>query len=416
MKKQVKTFAEIYPKILAVYSDALTAANPYINYANFDENNDGWISPDELHVLTIVAGGEAATGSASPTVWAHRWFRSAGLQLDGKYLYAYTQAGEMQNGHMATIGVFCHELGHDLGLPDLYSYTNDSLGVGGQSLMGSGNWGAMSGEYAGTTPVEMDAWSKSELGWVTPLNINRLDTYSVNSVATGQYNVLKIFTSDPKQFFLVENRQFDGYDAGLSYFTSTPGIAVWHIDESVIYDSSGNYIDGFNDNGQGVDLEEADEGTYYTTRDFFNSSFKTVFNYNSTPNSRLYSGADSGATMSFPDASSGTMTVNVTAEYGALPADTEAPSAPTNLTAAAASGSRIDLSWTASTDNVGVTGYSIERSADGSTGWTEIGTSTTGSYADTTVTAGNTIITESKPKTQQETYQQHPTQLMPPPR
>lgn len=41
--------------------------------------------------------------------------------------------------------------------------------------------------------------------------------------------------------------------------------------------------------------------------------------------------------------------------------DTESPTAPTNLTATAVSGSRVDLSWTASMDNMGVTGYSIAR-------------------------------------------------------
>ncbi len=43
------------------------------------------------------------------------------------------------------------------------------------------------------------------------------------------------------------------------------------------------------------------------------------------------------------------------------PPDTQAPTAPTNLGATAASSSQINLSWTASTDNVGVTGYRVER-------------------------------------------------------
>ena len=43
--------------------------------------------------------------------------------------------------------------------------------------------------------------------------------------------------------------------------------------------------------------------------------------------------------------------------------DTQAPTVPTNLTATAASSSQINLSWTASTDNVGVTGYKIYRGA-----------------------------------------------------
>jgi chitodextrinase len=62
-------------------------------------------------------------------------------------------------------------------------------------------------------------------------------------------------------------------------------------------------------------------------------------------------------------------------------ADTTPPTAPTNLTATASSATRVDLGWTASTDDVGVTGYQIFR------GGTQIGTSTTTSYSDTTVKA-----------------------------
>lgn len=69
--------------------------------------------------------------------------------------------------------------------------------------------------------------------------------------------------------------------------------------------------------------------------------------------------------------------------------DTTPPSAPTNLTATAASTSQINLSWTASTDNVGVTGYNISGSSDGVT-FTAIGTSTTTSYSETGLAMGAT--------------------------
>ena len=62
-------------------------------------------------------------------------------------------------------------------------------------------------------------------------------------------------------------------------------------------------------------------------------------------------------------------------------ADTTAPSAPANLSATAVSGTEVDLSWSASTDDAGVVGYKIYR--DG----TQIATSATTSYSDTTVQA-----------------------------
>jgi len=65
----------------------------------------------------------------------------------------------------------------------------------------------------------------------------------------------------------------------------------------------------------------------------------------------------------------------------AAPGDTTAPFVPTGLSATAISSSQIDLAWTASTDNVAVTGYRIYR------GGTQVGTSATHSYSDTGLTA-----------------------------
>lgn len=65
-------------------------------------------------------------------------------------------------------------------------------------------------------------------------------------------------------------------------------------------------------------------------------------------------------------------------------ADTQAPSVPTNLLATAASSTKINLIWSASTDNVGVTGYEVWR------GGAKIATVTTTSYSDTGLTASTT--------------------------
>jgi len=62
--------------------------------------------------------------------------------------------------------------------------------------------------------------------------------------------------------------------------------------------------------------------------------------------------------------------------------DTTPPSVPTNLTASAISSSAVSLSWTASTDNVGVTGYKVFRAG------VQIGTTITNNYNDNGLTAG----------------------------
>ena len=68
--------------------------------------------------------------------------------------------------------------------------------------------------------------------------------------------------------------------------------------------------------------------------------------------------------------------------------DTTPPTAPTNLAATAGSSSQINLSWTASTDNVGVTGYKVERcQGAGCSNFAQIATPTTATFNDTGLTA-----------------------------
>lgn len=66
---------------------------------------------------------------------------------------------------------------------------------------------------------------------------------------------------------------------------------------------------------------------------------------------------------------------------GGAPPDTIAPTIPTGLSATAQSSSAINISWNASTDNVGVTGYRIYR------GGAQVGTSAANSYSDTGLSA-----------------------------
>ena len=69
-------------------------------------------------------------------------------------------------------------------------------------------------------------------------------------------------------------------------------------------------------------------------------------------------------------------------------ADTQPPTAPSGLGATAASVSQVNLAWTASTDNVGVTGYLVERcQGAGCTTFTQVATPAGTTYSDTGLTA-----------------------------
>jgi fibronectin type 3 domain-containing protein len=70
-------------------------------------------------------------------------------------------------------------------------------------------------------------------------------------------------------------------------------------------------------------------------------------------------------------------------------AGSSVPSAPTNLSASVPSSTEIDLTWGASTDTAGVTGYRVERcQGDGCSTFTQIAAPTATAYSDTGLTAG----------------------------
>jgi M6 family metalloprotease-like protein len=261
-------------------ADALKAADPQIDFSSYDTNHNGYISADELHIMTIIAGHEASYRDSSytgalPSVWGHHWALtdSSSPTIDGVKLLSadgeggYTQFGELQGSHQATIGIIVHELGHDLDLPDLYDVDPnnnvDTKGVGGFSVMGAGNWAALPGEYAGTTPVHLDAWSKLFLGFAAPVDVPYGTDVSatlraVDTANPGAYQIYKVKTGNPDEYYLLENRQQgakSGFDQGLSTYTSHGGIAIWHIDLNVIR----NHYDTINDvKPKGVDLESFD--------------------------------------------------------------------------------------------------------------------------------------------------------------
>ncbi|SCW67485.1 M6 family metalloprotease domain-containing protein [Paenibacillus tianmuensis] len=313
-----------------IVRDAIAAADPYVNFASFDTNNDGKVTRDELFLVTVTAGYETAYGgdqTPRPSLWAHRW--SAGTwQGDGKTVnLEYIQQGEIHGrpgsaDHMATMGVLVHEIGHLFGLPDLYDSeprNGESMGIGPHSLMAGGSWTSYGNNHSGSTPVHMDAWSKYQLGWVKPTEVNANGSFTLNSFQPSNpnaYNVVKINTSTPGQFFLLENRGFTGYDRGLEKALNggKPGVAIWHVDET----QKGNG----DVNRKLVDLEEANEGTLgYSQLDtnkkgvkydhYYASGVNTSFGPKTKPSSTTYEGVDTKISVNVNSPGSSAMKVGV---------------------------------------------------------------------------------------------------------
>ncbi|PET92644.1 M6 family metalloprotease domain-containing protein, partial [Bacillus cereus] len=267
-------------------------------------NNDQVVdSKDGFYIVSFLAGNEqAAPGAPLPYIWAHQSYapntNHDGVTVSGMY----TAQGEKQYGHMATIGIPAHELGHSFGLPDLYG---DNNRVGSLSIMGNGSWNSLQGEDYGATPGHMDAWSKVKLGFVTPNVVNTTNNFTLNAIPNN-YNVLKIPLKD-NTYFLVENRAKVGYDASLP--TNSGGIAVWHIDESMNNNSSDPHP--FIDIEQSV--SEYQDPFYYT-----NQNHAATFGPDTNPNSNTYTGEKSGVTITTTSTSNSAMNVAVTTKEASL--------------------------------------------------------------------------------------------------
>lgn len=136
---------------------------------NFWEK-DGLV--DHLQIIHSGMGQEAGGGTlGDDAIWSHRsavFYDPDGLGVGLPGFYDYTVMPE--DGAM---GVFAHEYGHDLGLPDEYDtqYTGTGEAVGYWSIMASGSW---AGKVPGAEPTGFSPWAKqyfqSALGgeWTAP--------------------------------------------------------------------------------------------------------------------------------------------------------------------------------------------------------------------------------------------------------
>lgn len=153
----------------------------YDGDGNFNEP-DGYID----HFQAIHAGeGEETGGGAQGTdaIWSHRWYAYynnigvtgpspdyllGGVQIGNSKYWIGDYTVEPENGG---VGVFAHEYGHDLGLPDLYDTSGNTGGAenstGFWTLYSSGSYGASGKpqDGIGTKPIHMSAYEKIFLGW-----------------------------------------------------------------------------------------------------------------------------------------------------------------------------------------------------------------------------------------------------------
>ncbi|MHB8996502.1 MAG: M6 family metalloprotease domain-containing protein [Armatimonadota bacterium] len=193
--------------------DALALADPYVNYSRYDNDKDGIVD-----ALFIVHAGSGSETTGSPNDLHSCLWSGMSIQRDAVRITSFSL--EPEDGE---IGVFAHEFGHALGLPDLYDYGYDSWGIGMYSMMAFGTWGG-----GGSRPVGFDAYCKELLGWNKPAVITSTKMAAPLPAAETSPVAYKLWTAGAvgNEYFLVENRQRLGFDAALP----AEGVMIWHID------------------------------------------------------------------------------------------------------------------------------------------------------------------------------------------
>ncbi|MBI5117210.1 M6 family metalloprotease domain-containing protein, partial [Candidatus Poribacteria bacterium] len=291
--------------------DAVDAANSVVNYSLYDNDANGYV--DALFVVHAGPGAEY-TGSFND-IWSHQWSISPRLR-DGVYISTYSMEPEYWlSPNDMTSGVFCHELGHVFGLPDLYDTDDSSEGIGNWSLMAGGSWNGV----RGNSPAHLDAWSRIYLDFASTTLVSADSIgLSITAVETTP-QIYYLWDCDPTsdEYFLLENRQPVGFDAALP----GSGLLIWHIDEGMTTNRN-ECLDHQNCNCVShykVALEQADGALdleYGLDRGdsgdpFPGSTNKRAFDLSTTPNPGSYASCDSNIEISNISNSASTMTVDV---------------------------------------------------------------------------------------------------------
>ncbi len=327
----------------ALISEAINLADPNVNFANFDNDNDGTV--DGVYVIYAGYGEEA--GAPTNTIWAHAWSLATPVIKDGVSLSKYSCSSELRGTSgtlITTIGVICHEFGHVCGSADYYDTdyaTNGSYdGTGSWDVMANGSW---NGNPAGSRPPHFNPYVKTQFNWVTPVLLTSAVSLTINDISSNA-QIYKYNTTTANEYFLMENRQQTGFN------TNVPGhgLMVYHYSQAK-FTSYGNRT-----SQQGMYPVCANaEGNPTTTYGIINgtgcpfpgSSNVTFFGDATTPHSHSWAGANTNGDLL--GIAENTSTKVITLCFMNCPGANPV----SNVVATPVSNTRIDLSWTKNTAN-----------------------------------------------------------------
>lgn len=199
--------------------EAVKMSTGAVDFSLFDNNSDGYV--DNVHIIT--AGHSESEGGSPDNIWPQHdnlGKRGGTISAGKKTVNSYTVSTEYNS-----TGIMCHEIGHFLGLPDLYDTDEEgsgglSPGLRGTSLMDNGCF-----NNDGKTPPNISALDLDIMGRKPTIAARK--SYTLQPVSRGG-EFLKIESGDENEYYLLECRVADNWDR----FIGGSGLVAYHIDRS----------------------------------------------------------------------------------------------------------------------------------------------------------------------------------------
>lgn len=204
-----------------------------VDFSRFDSDSDNEIDM----VFVIFPGNNEAESDNPQDIWPmNDDLGRLKKYYSGKRLgkvACYSEFSGRDRSHSAGIGTICHEILHTIGLPDLYDVNGEAEGAcnplfGSISIMDKGNL-----NNYGNTPPWLGAVERELLGLLYTEEVEPGRHYYLPSIESSGM-ALKVSTSNPGEYFLIEYRSGTKWDAHIG----GSGLLVYHIDKS--YNTAGS--------------------------------------------------------------------------------------------------------------------------------------------------------------------------------
>ena len=265
-----------------------------VDFSKYDWDNDGVVD----QVFVIYAGYAEAQGADENTIWPHEYVLSA-ENVSRKYnnvtINTYGCASELMGASgtaMDGIGTACHEFSHCLGLPDMYDTSDEgtNFGMSCWDIMDRGSYNKDACVPAGYTSYER--WFAR---WMEPVELNEKTRISdMKPLATNAEAYILYNEKNKNEYYLLENRQPVGFDAGLYGH----GLLILHVDysESAWTSNTVNKVESH----QRMTIIPADNefGSYYASSlagdPWPGTSGNTMLGNHTTPAATLYNANTDG--------------------------------------------------------------------------------------------------------------------------